>query len=442
MAQIDEHVASGHERPQPRARPPSPRGRARRRVRPRRWSRRSRSKPGAVGPTRSSVTSGCARRTAADRSQELGDPLARVHDAEAGDDGPLATRSGSMPVPAMPGAGRRRSALVAGGAGPIAHVLRVDDQRGRVVEHVGRERKVGGARLPQRRDPLVHHAVREQAAGDAVLTLHQVEVRVSVAARQRHPGDEVVEDEVVQDDDARSLAQRVDDPCVRVRDRSRRDRARRPSRAAPASTALTTVDVDPLPQRRKEQRAVVRDARALRRHRRVVGELHESSLPIARSHVTSRAIALPGATVGRGLVAVLAQPAERPGDLLRVRRDDEPGRAVRDDLERAARVGRREHGLLREEGLERHHPVVLVDGRVVDGEAARVQVGELGLGDPAREPCAPVRPRSRASCSSRSRSGPSPVMTSSRPESRAAASISRSIRFARSRRFTERTKSS
>ena len=57
----------------------------------------------------------------------------------------------------------------------------------------------------------------EQAADDAVLALHRVEVAVPVAAADRHPGDEVVEDEVVEDDDAGSAAQRVDDPAVRVR---------------------------------------------------------------------------------------------------------------------------------------------------------------------------------------------------------------------------------
>ena len=64
---------------------------------------------------------------------------------------------------------------------------------------------------------------------------------------------------------------------------------------------------------------------------------------------------------------------------------------VGDDLERPACVRRREDGLLREERLERNHPVVLVHGRVVDGEAARVEVGELGLGHAAREPRAPVQ---------------------------------------------------
>ena len=57
----------------------------------------------------------------------------------------------------------------------------------------------------------------EQAADHAALPLHRVEVAVPVAAADRQPGDEVMEDEVVQDDDAGPLAQRVDDPAVRVR---------------------------------------------------------------------------------------------------------------------------------------------------------------------------------------------------------------------------------
>ena len=61
-------------------------------------------------------------------------------------------------------------------------------------------------------------------------------------------------------------------------------------------------------------------------------------------------------------------------------------------------------------------PEVLVDRRVVDGEAARVEVGELAPRRPGpSKRTRPSRPRSRASSSSRSRSGPSPAITTSEP---------------------------
>ena len=55
----------------------------------------------------------------------------------------------------------------------------------------------------------------EQPADDAGLALHRVEVAVAVAAADRQAGDEVVEHEVVEDDDAGAAAQRIDDPAVR-----------------------------------------------------------------------------------------------------------------------------------------------------------------------------------------------------------------------------------
>ena len=63
---------------------------------------------------------------------------------------------------------------------------------------------------------LVEHAVREQAAGEAGVALHRVEVAVAVAAAERDAGDEVVEDEVVEDDDARARARSAStiQPCA------------------------------------------------------------------------------------------------------------------------------------------------------------------------------------------------------------------------------------
>ena len=59
--------------------------------------------------------------------------------------------------------------------------------------------------------------VTEQPPDDAALALHRVEVAVPVAAADREAGDEMVEDEVVEDDDSGRSAQRLDDPAVRVR---------------------------------------------------------------------------------------------------------------------------------------------------------------------------------------------------------------------------------
>ena len=85
------------------------------------------------------------------------------------------------------------------------------------------------------------------------------------------------------------------------------------------------------------------------------------------------------------VVDVLAQPGAGLRDGGGRGSQTRPGAAVGDDLERAARVGRRDDRLLGQERLVRDHPEVLVDGRVVDGEAARVEVGELLLVDAAGE---------------------------------------------------------
>ena len=240
------------------------------------------------------MSSGCSFRTAAVARRSSGIRLLEFTTPKQPTTVPSATRSGAT-------RGRRPGRMrhdrdrpgEAGGARVVAHVLRMDDERRRVLEHERGEREVRRTRLPQRRDPLVEDAVPEQAADDAVLALHQVEVGVAVPPPDGHSGDEVVEDEVVEDDDTRPLAQRVDDPGMRVRvvpDVVERDIGAARRRLLPPTH---DGDVDPLAQRRKEQRAVVGDARLLGRHRAEVGELHASSLAIARSQVTSLAIAFP-----------------------------------------------------------------------------------------------------------------------------------------------------
>ena len=130
--------------------------------------------------------------------------------------------------------------------------------------------------------------------GQAGVALHRVQVARDVLAREREPGDEVVQHEVVQHDDAGRPPQRVDDPAVHVGvvadvvDRERRSRAAASSaRASGTTTSTRSCSAG------SEQRAVVRDARALGRQRRVVGDLHPSSRSIAASQVTRSATALP-----------------------------------------------------------------------------------------------------------------------------------------------------
>src|ERR671936_1254491 len=81
-------------------------------------------------------------------------------------------------------------------------VLRVDDQTRRAVEDLAREGKGVGPRLPRGRNAAVEDAVREQPAGNARVPLHRSQVCRCVLSSQRDPGDEGVEDEVVQNGDA------------------------------------------------------------------------------------------------------------------------------------------------------------------------------------------------------------------------------------------------
>ncbi len=116
---------------------------------------------------------------------------------------------------------------------------------------------------------------------------------MTVAPPDRQPGDEVVEDEVVQDDDPGAPPQGLDDPAVRlgvVADVVETDVA---SARSALAAAARDGDLEPTAQRGQQQLRVVGDAGPLRRHGREVGDLHASSLSMQRSHVTCSAIALP-----------------------------------------------------------------------------------------------------------------------------------------------------
>ena len=108
--------------------------------------------------------------------------------------------------------------------------------------------------------------MREQSSGDAGVALHRREIAVTVLAADREPGDEMVQDEVVQDDDTRPSSQRIDDPAVRLRivaDVKQRN-VRHDRTGAPAPDDL---ELDEAAECRQEQRRVVRDPGPLRRER-------------------------------------------------------------------------------------------------------------------------------------------------------------------------------
>ena len=107
--------------------------------------------------------------------------------------------------------------LVPGRPGAVADVARVHDQTAGLVEHDAREREPLRLGLPEERQQVVEHPEAEQAARDAELALHRIEVAAAVAAADRDPGDQVVQHVFVQDDHAGTFVQCIDDPPVRVR---------------------------------------------------------------------------------------------------------------------------------------------------------------------------------------------------------------------------------
>ena len=119
----------------------------------------------------------------------------------------------------------------------------------------------------------VGHVGEDEAAGDAGISLHRGEIRGPVLVADRQPRDEMVEDELVQHDDAGAPAQSLDDPAVRlgiVADVVQRDVGGHRSRPA----AAHDVDLDEARERGQQQRGVIGNARPLRRKRRVVRDPH------------------------------------------------------------------------------------------------------------------------------------------------------------------------
>jgi hypothetical protein len=93
----------------------------------------------------------------------------------------------------------------------------MDDQAGRRGQHLAREGIVDGAVFPERRQQLVDHTVGQHPPDGPGFPLHRVQVATSVAAAERHTRNQVMEDEIVQDDDAGAAAESLDDPAVRRR---------------------------------------------------------------------------------------------------------------------------------------------------------------------------------------------------------------------------------
>ena len=244
----------------------------------------------------------------------------------------------------------------------------------------------------------------------------------------------------MQHDDARPLAQRVDDPAVRVRVVA--DVVERDVGGGRALARLGDDDVDPLAQRRQEQRRVVGDPRPRRRQRRVVGDPHHD-----RRRVDA---GVPGDALGDGLagaaprlrlVDVRAEVRAGAGERGGVGRDDDArsrGRA----RPRAGRRRRSSSAPAWPRGTPRTGP----------SRSPRRRARSRRRGSARRDRRAARRRRGRrtrpgrsdptARRSSRSRSGPSPAITIRSAGSAFAASISRSMRFARSSRLTESTKPS
>ena len=189
-------------------------------------------------------------------------------------------------------------------------------------------------------------------------------------------------------------------------------------------------------------RAVVRDARALGRQRRVVRDLHRQQPVDVASQVSSRPRPCRAAPCARASSGALAARRTRR-DGRRSRLHHCAGAPVLDDLERAAGVRRRDDRLLREERLVRDEAQVLVDRRVVDGEAARVLLGERGVveppgeGDPPVEAVVggdPLQPLAVRALRLRSRRAASRLPRPPRPACRSASPGRAAPRRARSRR--------
>ena len=249
----------------------------------------------------------------------------------------------------------------------------------------------------------------------------------------------------MQDDHARPPAQLLDDPPVAlgvVADVVERD-VRAPRGARRAGAAADDVDLEPLlAARAAAARCSRRSPDRSGRQRRVVRDLHAQQPLDHAVPGTQLGERLPGLPPRPRLVDVSRQPRARLGERAGARLADEPGLRGR-ARPRAARPRRSSSRPASPTGTPRRDEAeVLVDRRVVDGAGSAHRGRSAPPRTRGRRNARGRRgPSSRASCSSRSRSGPSPAITTRSEGRPASASSSRSTRFARSRRPTERTKS-
>jgi hypothetical protein len=230
-------------------------------------------------------------------AQQLWDALAVVDMPEAAEDG-RATDDGRLDIGCRP---RRMGnvperAVVAVLANARLDVARVHDHSRGAIEHLSRERELRWTDLPEWRHAAFEHAPTEHPARNAGLPLHRGEIRVRVAAADRRTCDEMMDDEVVQHDDAGAPQQRIEDPAVRVwvvADVVQRD-VRVCHRAG--SPRPHDLDVEQPLERRQQQGGVVGDPAPARRQRTEIRNLHRtpaSRRSMQESHVTAQAMSRP-----------------------------------------------------------------------------------------------------------------------------------------------------
>ena len=163
--------------------------------------------PRRLGADEQQPRSGMGLTELGERAQELRNPLALVQVPEAAEQRRALDRRG-LDVGRRPRRVRDppQRAGVAMLSRALLDVARVRDHPGRLVEHLSSQGELGRADLPERRHAAFEDAPAEHAAGHARLAFHRGEIGMAVVPPHRHPRDEVVDDEVVHDDDARPPA--------------------------------------------------------------------------------------------------------------------------------------------------------------------------------------------------------------------------------------------
>ena len=253
------------------------------------------------------------------------------------------------------------------------------------IEHLPGQREVLRPLLPDRREHVVDHAVREQPSDHSGVLLHRVEVAgASCLARSSFRR---------RDGGGRSRGERrrpaplerVDDPRVRLGAVSDVIEGDIGSARRVASSPRDDDDVEPLSKRREQERAVVGDPRAFRREGREVRDLQElRSRSTTASHVMRSAVRFPERPHARACSGFAASHVQAEAMAAGAGLADEavlPSTTTSSGPP-ASRVVTT--GFSGEERLVRDETEVLVDRRVEDGEAVRIEVDELVVADAIR----------------------------------------------------------